>query len=132
MDIEGLKAAAVRAFDADPAGISAYGTSVGYVPLRKWIAEKHGVTPEQVLITNGSLQADAFLFDHLVSAGDAVVVEKPTYDRTLLNLQNLGGKVHQVTLDADGIDTAELRTLLESGVRPTLATSSRTTRTRPA
>lgn len=76
MDIEGLKAAAVRAFDADPAGISAYGTSVGYVPLRKWIAEKHGVTPEQVLITNGSLQADAFLFDHLVSAGDAVVVEK--------------------------------------------------------
>ncbi|MDP9798629.1 DNA-binding transcriptional MocR family regulator [Catenuloplanes nepalensis] len=121
VDIEGLKAAAVRAFDADPAGISAYGTSVGYVPLRKWIAEKHGVTPEQVLITNGSLQADAFLFDHLVSAGDAVVVEKPTYDRTLLNLQNLGGKVHQVTLDADGIDTAELRTLLESGVRPTLA-----------
>ncbi len=121
VDIEGLKAAAVRAFDADPAGITAYGTSVGYVPLRAWIAEKHGVTPEQVLITNGSLQADAFLFDHLVKAGDAVVVERPTYDRTLLNLQNLGGKVHQVTLDADGIDTAELRTLLESGVRPTLA-----------
>jgi 2-aminoadipate transaminase len=121
VDIEGLKAAAVRAFDADPAGITAYGTSVGYLPLRTWIAEKHGVTPEQVLITNGSLQADAFLFDHLVKAGDAVVVERPTYDRTLLNLQNLGGKVHQVTLDADGIDTAELRTLLESGVRPTLA-----------
>jgi 2-aminoadipate transaminase len=121
VDIEGLKAAAVRAFDADPAGVTAYGTSVGYLPLRTWIAEKHGVTPEQVLITNGSLQADAFLFDHLVKAGDAVVVEKPTYDRTLLNLQNLGGKVHQVTLDADGIDTAELRTLLESGVRPTLA-----------
>ncbi|MFI5841152.1 PLP-dependent aminotransferase family protein [Catenuloplanes sp. NPDC051500] len=121
VDIEGLKAAAVRAFDADPAGITAYGTSVGYLPLRTWIAEKHGVTPEQVLITNGSLQADAFLFDHLVTAGDAVVVEKPTYDRTLLNLQNLGGKVHQVTLDADGIDTAELRALLESGVRPTLA-----------
>jgi 2-aminoadipate transaminase len=121
VDIEGLKAAAVRAFDADPAGVTAYGTSVGYLPLRTWIAEKHGVTPEQVLITNGSLQADAFLFDHLVKAGDAVVVEKPTYDRTLLNLQNLGGKVHQVTLDADGVDTAELRTLLESGVRPTLA-----------
>ncbi|MDR7279939.1 aminotransferase-like domain-containing protein [Catenuloplanes atrovinosus] len=121
VDIEGLKAAAVRAFDADPAGVTAYGTSVGYVPLRKWIAEKHGVTPEQVLVTNGSLQADAFLFDHLVKAGEAVVVERPTYDRTLLNLQNLGGKVHQVTLDADGIDTAELRRLLESGVRPTLA-----------
>ena len=77
-----------RAFDADPAGVTAYGTSVGYLPLRKWIADKHGVAPDQVLVTNGSLQADAFLFDHLVKPGDAVVVERPTYDRTLLNLRN--------------------------------------------
>ncbi|HEX8345881.1 MAG TPA: PLP-dependent aminotransferase family protein [Actinoplanes sp.] len=121
VDVEGLKAAAQRAFDADPAGVTAYGTSVGYVPLRRWIAEKHGVGVDQVLVTNGSLQADAFLFNHLVSAGDAVVVEKPTYDRTLLNLQNLGGKVHQVTIEPDGIDVDELRGLLESGLRPKLA-----------
>jgi 2-aminoadipate transaminase len=121
VDVEGLKAAAVRAFEADPAGMTAYGTSVGYVPLRTWIAEKHGVAPEQVIVTNGSLQADAFLFNHLVQAGDDVVVEKPTYDRTLLNLQNLGGKVRQVTIEPDGIDVDELRQLLESGLRPKLA-----------
>jgi DNA-binding transcriptional MocR family regulator len=121
IDVEGLKAAAARAFDADPAGVTAYGTSVGYVPLRKWIADKHGVAPEQVIVTNGSLQADAFLFNHLIQAGDDVVVEKPTYDRTLLSLQNLGGKVHQVTMAADGIDVDELRQLLESGLRPKLA-----------
>src|SRR5690242_3166134 len=44
VDVAGLKAAAARAFDADPAGVTAYGTSVGYIPLRKWIAEKHGVS----------------------------------------------------------------------------------------
>ncbi|GAA1850896.1 aminotransferase-like domain-containing protein [Asanoa iriomotensis] len=121
VDVEGLKAAAVRAFDADPGGVTAYGTSVGYLPLRKWIADKHGVAPEQVLVTNGSLQADAFLFDHLVGAGDAVVVERPTYDRTLLNLRNKGGDVHAVSTAADGIDVDELRKLLESGVRPTIA-----------
>jgi len=121
VDVAGLKAAAARAFDADPAGVTAYGTSVGYIPLRKWIAEKHGVAPEQVIVTNGSLQADAFLFNHLVQAGDDVVVEKPTYDRTLLSLQNLGGKVHQVTIQPDGIDVDELRGLLESGLRPKLA-----------
>jgi 2-aminoadipate transaminase len=121
IDVEGLKAAAVRAFDADPAGVTAYGTSVGYLPLRKWIADKHGVSPDQVIVTNGSLQADAFLFNHLVQPGDDVIVEKPTYDRTLLSLQNLGGKVHQVTIDADGINVDELRALLESGVRPKLA-----------
>ena len=121
IDVEGLKAAAARAFDADPAGVTAYGTSVGYVPLRKWIADKHGVSPDQVIVTNGSLQADAFLFNHLVQPGDDVVVEKPTYDRTLLSLQNLGGKVHQVTMEADGIAVDELRQLLESGLRPKLA-----------
>ncbi|GAA0362446.1 aminotransferase-like domain-containing protein [Micromonospora gifhornensis] len=121
VDVEGLKAAAVRAFDADPAGVTAYGTSVGYLPLRKWIAEKHGVQADQVLITNGSLQADAFLFDHLVRPGDAVVVERPTYDRTLLNLQRMGSELHGITIQPDGLDTAELRKLLESGVRPRLA-----------
>ncbi|MEV4640328.1 PLP-dependent aminotransferase family protein [Actinoplanes sp. NPDC049548] len=121
IDVAGLKAAAARAFDADPAGVTAYGTSVGYIPLRKWIAEKHGVAPEQVIVTNGSLQADAFLFNHLIQAGDDVVVEKPTYDRTLLSLQNLGGKVHQVTIQPDGIDVDELRELLQNGLRPKLA-----------
>jgi 2-aminoadipate transaminase len=121
IDVEGLKAAAVRAFEADPSGITAYGTSVGYPPLRSWIAAKHGVDVDQVIVTNGSLQADALLFEHLVKPGDAVVVEKPTYDRTLLGLRALGAEVHQVTLAEDGIDVVELRALLESGVRPKLA-----------
>jgi len=121
VDVEGLKAAAVRAFDDDPAGMTAYGNSLGYGPLRAWIAAKHRVGTDRVMITNGSLQADAFLFEHLVRAGDHVVVERPTYDRTLLNLRTMGAVVHQVTLEPDGISTTELRGLLESGVRPKLA-----------
>jgi len=121
VDVAGLSAAAVRAFEADPAGVTAYGTAVGYPPLREWIADRHGVPVERVLVTNGSLQADAFVFDHFVSAGAEVVVERPTYDRTLLNLVRTGAKVHQVTLQSDGLDTDELRKLLESGVRPALA-----------
>ena len=105
----------------DPGGTVAYGTSVGYVPLREWIAEQHGVAVEQVLVTNGSMQADAFLFQLLVDPGDPVVVESPTYDRTLLNLRNREADIHMVELETDGIDTAGLRTLLETGVRPKLA-----------
>jgi 2-aminoadipate transaminase len=121
IDVAGLAAAAARAFSTDPAGVTAYGTSVGYPPLREWIARKHGVEVDQVLVTNGSLQADALLFEHLVKSGDPVIVEKPTYDRTLLNLSTMGAQVHQVTLAADGLDVEELRRLLESGVRPKLA-----------
>jgi 2-aminoadipate transaminase len=121
VDVEGLKAAAARAFDTDPGGTTAYGTAVGYVPLRQWIADKHGVEPSQVLVTNGSMQADAFLFETLVKPGDPVVVEKPTYDRTLLNLRGLGADVSMVSLEHDGIDTVELHDLLRSGLRPKLA-----------
>ena len=39
VDVEGLREAAQLAFENDPGGTIAYGTSVGYVPLREWIAE---------------------------------------------------------------------------------------------
>ena len=104
VDVEGLREAADRAFTEDPGGTVAYGTSIGYPPLRAWIAEQHGVEPERVIVTNGSMQADAFLFDTLVGPGDAVIVERPTYDRTLLSLKNRGAAVTAVELEPDGID----------------------------
>lgn len=121
IDIDGLKAAAQRAFERDPGGMTAYGTAVGYGPLREWIAAQHGVAAEQVIVTNGSMQADAFLFAALVANGDPVIVEKPTYDRTLLNLRGLGAEIHAIELERDGIATTELERVLQTGVRPTLA-----------
>src|SRR5215216_7851419 len=121
VDVEGLREAAQLAFEADPAGTTAYGTAVGYVPLREWIASQHGVEVDQVLVTNGSMQADAFLFQLLVQAGDTVVVESPTYDRTLLNLRNRGADIRMVDLETDGIDTEQLAEALDGGLTPKLA-----------
>ena len=121
VDVEGLREAAQLAFDNDPAGTTAYGTSVGYVPLREWIAEQHGVAVEQVLVTNGSMQADAFLFELLVQPGDAVIAESPTYDRTLLNLRARGADVRMVELETDGISIEGLETVLSEAVHPKLA-----------
>ncbi len=121
VDVDGLKAAATAALTNDPGGATAYGTSVGYLPLREWIAERHQVEPSQVLVTNGSMQADAFLFDALVSAGDPVIVERPTYDRTLLALRQRGADVQAVDLEPDGLDVAALERVLAAGTRPKLA-----------
>jgi len=123
VDVEGLREAAVRAFDSDPGGTTAYGTSIGYPRLRAWIADRHGVAPERVLVTNGSMQADAFLFEHLVRPGDEVVVERPTYDRTLLSLRQRGARLSAIDLQSDGIDTEALGRLLGGGrgARPRLA-----------
>src|SRR5581483_4998199 len=121
VDVDGLRDAAGRAFEADPGGMTAYGTAIGYAPLRAWIAERHQVAPEQVIVTNGSMQADAFLFDALVEPGDCVLVERPTYDRTLLSLRNRGADVRMVELEPDGIDVAAVERLLAAGVKPKLA-----------
>ena len=75
-----------------------------------------------MLVTNGSMQADAFLFDALVQPGDAVVVEKPTYDRTLLGLQAARRRdPHGRAASTTGSTSTRCATLLESGVRPKLA-----------
>ncbi|MEH3052961.1 MAG: PLP-dependent aminotransferase family protein [Patulibacter minatonensis] len=121
VDIEGLRAAADRAFTNDPAGTTAYGTAVGYVPLRKLLADKHGVAPENVIVTNGSMQADAFLFDELVTPGTQVVVERPSYDRTLLGLKERGAEITAIDLEDDGVSVSALKGALEGGLRPAFA-----------
>ncbi len=124
MDIipaEELSRCAERAFKSDPAGTFSYGKATGYGPLREWIANEHGVDPDRVLVTNGSMQADAFLFDTVVEPNDTVVLEAPTYDRTLLTLKKKGANIVPVPLEDDGIDVNRLSSLLDSGVRPKLA-----------
>jgi 2-aminoadipate transaminase len=121
VDVEGLKDAAARAFANDPGGATAYGTAIGYAPLRAWIAEQHGVEAANVVVTNGSMQADAFLFDELVEPSDTVIVERPTYDRTLLALRQRLADIRMVELEPDGIDVEGVATLIDQGVTPKLA-----------
>jgi 2-aminoadipate transaminase len=119
--VDDLREAAQRAFEKDPAGAFSYGTSGGYPGLRNWIAEKHQVAREQVIATNGSMQADAFLFHRNVKPGDTVIVERPTYDRTLLALRELGADLTDIPVEPDGIDVDALALELEGGKRPVLA-----------
>jgi 2-aminoadipate transaminase len=119
--VDDLRAAADAAFARDPAGAFSYGTSMGYLPLLEWIADKHSLAPEQVVATNGSMQADAFLFELLVKPGDLVVVEAPSYDRTLLALRKLGAEILAIPLEEDGIDVEALAQALDAGAKPKLA-----------
>jgi DNA-binding transcriptional MocR family regulator len=105
---EAVREAAQRALADDWQRALSYGTGAGHAGLREWIAERHGVAPAQVMVTNGSLEAGAMLFQHLVTPGDRVIVEQPSYDRTLLLLERLGAERIGVPLEADGIDVGEL------------------------
>jgi 2-aminoadipate transaminase len=105
---ESVRAAADRALTDDWERALSYGKGAGHPGLREWVAEAHDLEPEQVMITNGSMEGAAFLFAHLVAATDPVVVEQPTYDRTLLLLTRGGAKITGIPLAEDGIDVDAL------------------------
>ena len=67
------------------------------------------------MVANGSLEGGAMLFEHLLGPGDRVVVEQPTYDRTLLLLQRLGVELVPVPLEADGLDLGAFEAALAAG-----------------
>ena len=93
-----------------------YGTGIGHPGLCQWIAERHGgLDAGQVMVANGSLEAGAMLFEHLLEPGDRVVVEQPTYDRTLLMLQRLGVELVPVPLEADGLNVGAFEAALAKG-----------------
>lgn len=113
---EAVRDAAARALASDWEKALSYGTGIGHPGLCEWIAERHGgLDPAQVMVANGSLEAGAMLFEHLLAPGDRVIVEQPTYDRTLLLLQRLGVELVPVPLEADGVDLGAFEAALAGG-----------------
>jgi 2-aminoadipate transaminase len=113
---EAVRDAAARALASDWQTALSYGVGIGHPGLCQWVAERHGqLDPAQVMIANGSLEAGAMLFRHLLAPGDRVAVEQPTYDRTLLLLQQIGVELVPVPLEADGLDVEALEAALRQG-----------------
>src|SRR3989440_11584732 len=119
LPVEELADGARAAVERDGHTILSYGPVAGYGPLREWIAERHGVEPGRVLVTNGSLQGFVFLAQRFFAAGGGrVLVEAPTYDRPLKILAGLGAEVVALPVDDDGLDPEALATELERGPKP--------------
>src|SRR5881394_1342634 len=106
------------AIERDGASVLSYGPGGGYLPLREWIAERHGVEPGRVVVTSGSLQGFVFLAEQLVRPGTRVLVEAPTYDRPLKILARLGADVVGLPMDDEGLQPEALEQALADGPKP--------------
>jgi 2-aminoadipate transaminase len=119
LPVEELADCARAALERDGRTILSYGSVAGYAPLRQWIAERHRVDPERVLVTNGSLQGFVFLAQRFFAGrGGRVLVEAPTYDRPLKILAGLGADAVAVPIDEDGLDPDALAAELRQGPKP--------------
>ena len=108
LPVEDLADCARAAVERDGKTILNYGPVGGYAPLREWVAERHGVEPRQVLVTNGSLQGLSLLAGLLVEPGSRVLVEGPTYDRALHITARHHGVPVPLPMDDDGLDPDSL------------------------
>jgi 2-aminoadipate transaminase len=115
LPLEELADCARAAIARDGRTILSYGAAAGYLPLREWIAERHGVDASRVVLTNGSLQGFVFLAQYHAARG-RVLVEAPTYDRPLKILRELGVEVAAVPQDDEGLDLHALDHELRRGV----------------
>ncbi|MBJ9987624.1 MocR-like pyridoxine biosynthesis transcription factor PdxR [Paenibacillus sp. S28] len=94
-----------------------YDNPQGYIPLRqalvRYLAEYRGVqaTELSILITSGSQQS-LFLITHcLLSPGDAVAIEDPSYYYSLPMFQSAGLRIFRLPVDQDGMRPEEIRGL---------------------
>jgi 2-aminoadipate transaminase len=90
---------AIRGYGAQ---IFQYGSSLGFEPLRKLLAEEYGLAPDQILLSQGALQILDFIGQCFGGSGCSVLVELPTYDRAIQTLRRSGSAVIGVPLREDG------------------------------
>jgi 2-aminoadipate transaminase len=114
--IDEVIAAAEAAFKAKGPAMLQYGPAAGFPPLREWLAEWQKVEIDRVLTGNGSLQIVEFLCLHMISPGDVVFTEAPTYDRTIGLLRRHGAKVVGIRVETDGPDMSALERALAKEV----------------
>ena len=114
--VEKMKAAAEVAIEKYGPIILQYGKAYGFEPLREWLAAWQGVSVDQVLTANGSLQIVEFLCFHFIQPGDIVFTEVPSYDRTITMLRRHQANIVGIPLEADGPDIDALEAALKKQV----------------
>ncbi len=117
-DVEGIREAVNQALDTAPGAALQYGATEGHQPLREQIAalmQAKGVAdlqPEQLIVTTGSQQALDLLGKTLISPGDKVIVEGPTFLATIQCFRLYGAELISAPVDGDGVDTEALAQLM--------------------
>ncbi|WP_444923293.1 PLP-dependent aminotransferase family protein [Microbulbifer sp. DLAB2-AF] len=101
--------------------VSGFGDPRGYAPLREKIAEylriSRGVhcTKDQVIITNGCMEAVNLCSKVILNHGDSVLIENPGYPRAHQVFSALGANINLVELKNGCTNTDDIKNYKLSG-----------------
>lgn len=110
--MDAVKAAYEKVFATGKRSLQ-YGLTAGFLPLREAIQAKmadKGIesSPDTIMCTTGSQQVIDLFARVMLSPGDIVLAENPSYLAALQVFQSYGAKVVAVSNDEDGMDLVEL------------------------
>lgn len=117
-DVDGIREAVNAALTEEAGGALQYGATEGYQPLREQLAAfmagkgNQGVTANDLIVTTGSQQALDLLGKTLVSPGDKVIVEGPTFLATIQCFRLYGAQLVTAPVDGQGVQTDRLEQLI--------------------
>jgi len=112
---DGLVEATARMMKMEGAGALSYGEYQGYRGLRELVCQKYElfeglkVTPDDVLVANGSGHALSLAFSAFLDVGDVMIAEAPTFSGTLHTIRRHGPRVLDVPVDDEGMVTDAAR-----------------------
>jgi 2-aminoadipate transaminase len=117
-DVDGIREAVNSALTEEAGGALQYGATEGYGPLREQIAAfmatkgASALSPDDLIVTTGSQQALDLIGKTLISPGDKVIVEGPTFLATIQCFKLYGAELITAPVDGEGVRTDKLEALI--------------------
>ncbi len=116
-DAEGIALASDAVLKASPGAVLQYGATEGYQPLREALVGFMGakgatVAADGLIVTTGSQQALDLIGKTMISPGDKVIVEAPTFLATIQCFRLYGAELISAPVDANGVDVDKLEALI--------------------
>ncbi|HJH28571.1 MAG TPA: PLP-dependent aminotransferase family protein [Methanosarcinaceae archaeon] len=108
--VKEIAEAAAKILETDGGNVLQYSSTEGYLPLRKYIAERYflknglKIDPDQILITNGSQQGLDLIGKVFLNKGDRVIMESPGYLGAIQAFSMYEPIFESVSMLDDGID----------------------------
>jgi len=117
-DAEGIAQSSAAVLVTNPGPVLQYGATEGYQPLREGISgfmagKGSTVSPEGLIVTTGSQQALDLIGKTMISPGDTVIVEAPTFLATIQCFRLYGAHLIGAPIDANGVDVDQLEALID-------------------
>ena len=120
IDVDRIRTAAANILEQDGRCALQYSTTEGYLPLRQFIADRYkkrlglSITPDEILITNGSQQCLDLIGKVIIGTGDHVAIERPGYLGAIQAFSLYEPVFQPVTLENDGPNIALLDKIFSS------------------